>query len=525
MDGKPLGERNPKWLQDDYVKFLRFAQARIDRAGEGIVAFVTSHSYLDNPTFRGMRQSLLATFDELYLLDLHGNGKKKERTPEGLADAGVFAEVRQGAAVAILVKRPGLTKKVRRGDLWGSRSAKLQWLGGHDVETTPWTEIAPAGPAFLFAPRDAGLEVEYRQGVPLPEIFPVHTVGIVTGRDAFAIDTDPVALERRVGLLRSETVKDELFQGGDWRLVDTRTWRLAEARRRLRHDERWQRRLHRILFRPFDWRTVFYADYVVERPRKKVMQHLLADGNLGLVVPRQSKEEPGALVADTLIAHKTVSAFDINSVFPLYLHADPEAPRLDGAGRAANLAPPFLARLSGLLEEEPSAELVLQYVYAVLYSPPYRRRYADLLRADFPRIPLPPGRGAFLELAGLGAVLIDLHLLRADRLAASAVRFEGSGNGRLDGRREHRGEGSEGRLIVNAEGQAFSRVSREVWEYRIGGYQVLDRWLAGRAGRTLRWEEIEEFRRTAAALAWTIELQRRCGLLSGRAFQGSWGQA
>ena len=115
VDGKPLGEKNPKWLQDDYVKFLRFAQARIDRAGEGIVAFVTSHSYLDNPTFRGMRQSLLATFDELYLLDLHGNGKKKERTPEGLADANVFADVRQGAAVAILVKRPGLPKRVAAG--------------------------------------------------------------------------------------------------------------------------------------------------------------------------------------------------------------------------------------------------------------------------------------------------------------------------------------------------------------------------------------------------------------------------
>jgi hypothetical protein len=539
VDGKPLEEKNPKWLQDDYVKFLRFAQARIDRAGEGIVAFVTSHSYLDNPTFRGMRQSLLATFDEIYLLDLHGNGKKKERTPEGLADANVFADVRQGAAVAILVKRPGLTrpgstkpgstKKVLRADLWGSRSAKLQWLGDHDVETTGWREIAPAGPAFLFTPRDAALEREYDEGVPLPEIFPVHTVGIVTGRDAFAIDTDPAALERRVGLLRSQTVPDELFRGGDWKLADTRTWRLEEARRRARNDGEWWRRLRRILFRPFDWRTVFYADYVVERPRQRVMRHLLAaaasGNNLGLIVPRQSKEEPGALVADTLIAHKTVSAFDINSVFPLYLHTDPEAPRLDGAGRAANLAPAYLARLAGILGEEPAAELVLQYVYAILYSPPYRRRYADLLRADFPRIPLPPERGAFLELAGLGAVLIDLHLLRSDRLAASAVRFEGTGSGRLDGRREHRGEGVEGRLIVNAEGQAFSGVGRDVWEYRIGGYQVLDRWLAGRAGRALRWEEIEELRKIAAALAWTIEAQRRCGLLSGRAFQGSWGQA
>jgi hypothetical protein len=340
-------------------------------------------------------------------------------------------------------------------------------------------------------------------------------VGIVTGRDAFAIDTDPAALERRVGSLRSETVLDDALRNG-WGLRDTGSWRLAEARRRARNDPRWRERFRRILFRPFDWRMVFYAGYVVERPREKVMRHLLAPGNLGLVVPRQHKEEElGALVTDTLIAHKTVSAFDINSVFPLYL--DP-GDRLDGAGPIPNAGPGFqdFARPLG---EEPSPELVLQYVYAVLYSLPYRRRYADLLRADFPRIPLPPDRGAFLEMAGIGAVLIDLHLLRSDRLGSSPVRFEGPGRGRLD-RREYR----DGRLTVNAEGQAFEGIAPEVWEYRIGGYPVLDRWLAGREGRSLRWEEIEEFRRIAAALRWTIEAQRRLGLLSGVAFQGSWGQ-
>ncbi|HEY0512557.1 MAG TPA: type ISP restriction/modification enzyme [Thermoanaerobaculia bacterium] len=517
LHGEPLGEKNPKWLQDDYVKFLRFAQRKIDQAGEGIVAFVTSHSYLDNPTFRGMRRSLLAAFDEIHLLDLHGNGKKKERSPDGAADAGVFPDVRQGAAVAILVKRPGLPQRVRRADLWGSRSAKLQWLGENDVESTVWTEIEPAGPAFLFAPRDAVLEAEYRRGVPLPEIFPVHSVGIVTGRDAFAIDTDRAALERRVGSLRSETVLEDSFRHS-WGLRDTGSWRLAEARRKARADPVWKGKLRRILFRPFDWRTVFYAAYVIERPREAVMRHLLAGDNLGLVVPRQHKEEPGALVTDTIIAHKTVSAFDINTVFPLYLH--PEG-RLHGAAPGANVDPGFLRGLGDILGEEPSPELVLQYVYAVLYSPPYRRRYDGLLRAGFPRIPWPPDRGAFLEMAGLGAVLIDLHLLRSDRLMRPGVRFEGLGNGVLAGRREHR----DGRVIVNAEGQAFEGIGAEVWEYRIGGYQVLDRWLAGRAGRTLRWEEIEEFQRIAAALRWTIEVQRRCGLLSGRAFQGSWGQA
>jgi len=528
VGGQALGDRNPKWLQDDYVKFLRFAQRKIDQAGEGIVALVTSHGYLDGSTFRGMRGSLLATFDEILLLDLHGNGKRKERAPDGSADANVFPEVRQGAAVAILVKRPGLPKRVSRADLWGSRSAKLRWLAENDVESTAWTPVEPRGPHFLFAPRDAALEAEYRRGTPLPEIFPEHSVGIVTGRDAFAIATDRGELERRAGQFRSELTLEATLRNA-WGLRDGGSWRLEEARRRARNDPQWAERIRPLLFRPFDRRWILYADYVVERPREKGMRHLLAGGdvrvpvgNLGLAVPRQHKEEPGALVTDLPIAHKVVSAFDINSVFPLYLL--PPADRLDGAGPAPNLGSGFFGDLTGRLGEEPSPELILQYVYAVLYSPPYRRRYADLLRSDFPRVPLPPDRGAFLEMAGLGAVLIDLHLLRAERLAASRVRFEGPGRGRLDGRREYQVGGRDGRLIVNAEGQAFEGISPEVWEYRIGGYQVLDRWLAGRAGGTLRLEEIEDFRKTAAALRWTIGIQRRLGLLSGVAFQGSWGQ-
>lgn len=505
-----------KWLQNDYLKFLRFAQAKVDEAGEGIVAMVTDHGYLDNPTFRGVRRSLLQTFDEFYLLDLHGNGKKKERAPDGTKDANVFADVWQGAAVAILVKRPGLTKRVLRADLWGSRAAKLRWLEEHDVETTAWTEIAPEGPAFLFAPRDAALEREYGRGVRLPEIFPVHSVGIVTGRNVFALDTDPAELERRVGRLRSETVQDEVVRH-EWGAVDKGRCRLEEARKKIRADPGWRTRFRRILFQPFDWRTIFYEGYVLERPRKEVMSHLLPPGSLGLVAPRQHKEEPGALVADTLVAHKAVSAFDINSIFPLYLCSEGG---LYGAERKPNLDRVFLRQMADRLGEEPSPELTLQYVYAVLYSLPYRRRYAGLLRADFPRIPLPPDRGAFLELAGLGAILISLHLLDSDHLDRPRVRFEGEGPGRPDGHRGFR----DGRLVVNAEGQAFEGISREVWEYRIGGYQVLDRWLAGRAGRALHRQEFEEFGRIAEALRWTIEYQRRIGLLWGAAFQGSWGQ-
>ena len=492
IDGRPLKEKNPKWLQDDYVKFLRFAQRKIDQADEGIVAFVTNHSYLDNLTFRAMRRSLLGTFDEIYLLDLHGNSKKKELAPDGSPDANVFEGIRQGVAVAFLVKKPGLRKRVVRADLRDNRSAKLEWLAGHDVESTDWREIAPTGPAFLFAPSDTALEEEYRQGEPLTEIFLDHSVGIVTGRDAFVIDTDRGELERRIARWRRFPLFGEP-------LTD-----LPELLEKARSDEQWQAKLLRILYRPLDWRTVYYSEFLIERPRKKMMHHLLVGPNLGLVVPRQCKEEPGALVTDRIIAHKTVSAYDINTLFPLYLY--PEKGRLDGSERKANLAPSFLDLMAARVGEEPSPELVLQYIYAVLYSPAYRRRYADLLRADFPRIPLPRNRGAFLELAGLGAVLIDLHLLRSDRLDRPRVRFEGTGSGKLT-KREYRS--SERRVVINKEGQSFDGIDPEIWDYRIGGYQVLDHWLAARAKRALRLEEIEEFRRIAAAVGETIRVQRR----------------
>jgi type ISP restriction-modification system protein/N-6 DNA methylase len=503
LDGEPLGEKNPKWLQDDYVKFLRFAQRKIDEAGEGIVAFVTNHSYLDNPTFRGMRQSLRGTFDEIYLLDLHGNSKKREQAPGGSPDDNVFEGIRQGAAVAFFVKKPGLPQRVLRADLTGSRDAKLGWLAGHDVETTGWTEIEAGGPVFLFAPRDAALEEEYRQGVQLTEIFLEGSVGIVTGRDGFAIDTDPAALRRRIRSLRGSSRKEDVAEAPK----ETPTWKLDDAMSEARADEDWEERVLPILCRPFDWREIFYADYVVERPRERVMRHMLVEKrkNVGLIVPRQCKEEPGALVTDVLIAHKAVSAYDINTLFPLYVY--PREGRLDRPPRAANLAPGCLRLFGRRLGQQPSPEVLLQYVYAVLYSPAYRRRYADLLRADFPRIPLPCDKGFFLELAGFGAVLIDLHLLRRDTLDRPVVRFEGEGSGKVAARRTY--HQAERRIVINGEGQRFEGIPPEVWGYRIGGYQVLDRWLAARAKRALRLEEIEELRRIAAALRETIAVQRR----------------
>lgn len=501
VDGRPLGERNPKWLRDDYVKFLRFAQLRIEEAGEGVVGLVINHGYLDNSTFRGLRRSLMNSFEEIHLLDLHGNRRKRETSPDGGIDENVF-DIEQGVSILLAVKKPGLPRRQVRADLWGNRAKKLRWLAARDVETTPWTELAPRAPAYLFVQRDARLEELYVRGIPLPEIFLERSVGVLTARDAFVMDFDFGPLRDRIRLLRSGLLPGELVPVEYPR--DTRSWKLSEAIRRAAADREWEGRFTEILYRPFDLRHVFYADYLVERTRERIMRHLLGGANLALIVPRQSKDGAGALVTDRIVAHKAVSAYDINHVFPLYL-----LPEGIFAGRVPNIASEVLRFLERSLGESPSPEAVLHYVYAVLYSHGYRDRYAPFLATDFPRIPFPHDRRVFEAMAGFGRELVDLHL--PGRPLRPTVRFVGEGSGRL-GRSKKVLRGyreDERRVYVNEHGLCFEGIPSHVWEYRIGGYQVLDRWLQDRAGRTLTMEEIRGFCRTATALRRTVEAQRR----------------
>lgn len=500
VDGEALGERNPKWLRDDYVKFLRFAQWKIDQNGEGVVGFVTNHGWLDGATFRGMRRSLLRTFNEIYVLDLHGNRRRRERHLDNGPDENVFG-IEQGVAIVLLVKKPGLPRRVLRADLRGNRRYKFRWLSGNDVKSVDWTEAEPRKPAWFFVRGDAGVEEEYQRGVPLPGIFRVFSAGVITGRDALVTDVDGDRLRERVRGLRRELLLREAGES-----PGLAAWKLSpEKLRRAREDEDWQGRFIRFLFRPFDRRHLFAADYVLERAREAVMRHLRSGENLALIVPRQHKEEPGALVTDIPAGHKTVSAHDVNYVFPLWL--EPEG-GLAGE-RTPNLTPDIERLLGGLWGEVPAPEEILAYVYAVLYAPSYRERYAELLRQDFPRIRFPPGREMFDRLAALGSELIDLHLLRDPRLAASPVRFLGEDRPLAQGRGSRIFQPREGRVLLDGEGLCFEGIEVPVWEYRIGGHQVLDRWLSGRAGRRLGLEEIETFRKIVVALERTRAVERR----------------
>jgi len=325
VDGKPLGEKNPKWLQDDYVKFIRFAQWKIDQAGEGLLGFITNHGYLDNPTFRGMRQSLMKSFDEIYILDLHGNSLKKEKCPDGSKDVNVF-DIQQGVAVGLFVKNRGKKKKgiVRHAELWGLREKKYDWLLSNDLKTTPWREIRPKSGFYLFIPRDEALSESYDRFPKITEIFPLNGAGMTTARDHFVMDKDKNTLLNRIRLFKNSSYSDDELHAF-FQIRRKKGWSIRKAWNSLQaiSDSDLPNYIVPVLYRPFDIKWIFYHDAIVWRTVKRVMFNLMYE-NMGLIAPRQFKEEPGSFVTQNIMCHKTVSAYDINYLFPLYLYPSTE---------------------------------------------------------------------------------------------------------------------------------------------------------------------------------------------------------
>lgn len=515
VDGKPLNEKNPKWLQDDYVKFIRFAQWRIDTTGYGILGFITNHGYLDNPTFRGMRQALMQDFDEIYVLDLHGNAKKKEKSPDGSPDKNVF-DIQQGVAISILVKYRKQYKKpakVFHAELWGDRNGKYAWLEEQDVKTTNWEELKPCSPFYLFIPQDIRLRDEYEQYWKVTEMMPVNVLGFQTHRDSFVIAFEKQTIEERILEMRDPEISDdEIMEKYDLRLSNS--WQLDKARKTLQQIDNLDKNIISCLYRPFDSRYCFFSKIVMDRPRQQLQNHVAGKENMVINLARIVKLSEWRHILVTSIP-STAICMDINGsyAFPLYLYPTEKDEFLNGNAklkRKPNLAPNFVKDIETRLKlkfiDDGTGDFttsigpqdIFHYMYAVFHSPTYRQRYAEFLKIDFPRLPLTSDKMLFQQLTKLGRQLVKIHLMEADIDIESGYPVEGDN---LVDKVRYQDE----KVYINKT-QYFDNVKKSLWQFHIGGYQVCHKWLKDRNGRKLGYDDCNHYLYILAALEQTIDL-------------------
>lgn len=547
VDGQPLGEKNPKWLNDLYVRFTRLSQHLIERTGLGVHGFITNHSYIDNPTFRGMRWALLSAFDAVSVLDLHGNLKKKETAPGGGKDENVF-DIEQGVAIGLFVKATAgdpseasrvADAEVRHANLWGARADKYGRLLAGNVARTGWGVVDPRPSFFLLMSFEGDGAAEYGGWTSVTEILPVNSVGIVTARDALTVRWTKQEIW---GVVREMTEGDEEDVRTRYRLRDAQDWKVAWAQADLRRSGPSSGKVTPMLYRPFDTRYTYYTGEsrgFLCRPRAEVMGHMLEDENLGLMACRQSISArwrhvlaTRSITDDSMVSNRTRER---GYLFPLYLYPGvgrsgvlPITPWPSGRhGRRPNVDPAFVEQLAGAtalrfvsegvgdLNSTFGPEDVLSFMYAVFHSPEYRARYEAHLKLDFPRVPLPGSARLFRKLVTAGRDLLSWHLMESSDLDQPVTDYAGPGNPLV----AHVGWSNgtvwldaaktstlERHRAVRPGRYGFHGVPEHVWDFHIGGHQVCHKWLKDRQGRTLSREDIEHYQKIIVALNETIRV-------------------
>ena len=485
-----LQERNPKWINDDYVKFLRYGQHYIEKNGQGILAFINPHGFLDNPTFRGMRWNLLKTYDKIYTIDLHGNSKKKETAPDGSADVNVF-DIMQGVSINIFVKT-GKKKvnelgKVFHFDLFGKRELKYNILNENSIKSIQFKEIQNILPNYYFIDKDFEEQKIYDNGFKLNEIFNSNNVGIVTSKDAILINEFKNKLLENV---------EEYYQ------IETDDKKIIP-----------------ISYRPFDNKFIYYDVKLIERAREKSMFHLISGNNIGLVVARQCVGNWQYIFISKLIGEfnltGTAGRFGSGNYFPLYLYPENNGQQtIDQTNeRTPNLNLEIVNHISEKLgltftnEKENTKGTyapidVLDYIYGVLHSPTYREKYKEFLKIDFPRVPYPKDQDTFWKLVKLGGEIRQIHLLESPVVDKPISKYPITGTNVVGKVRYEAGK-----VFIN-ETQYFEEVPEVAWNFYIGGYQPAQKWLKDRKDRELQFDDIRHYLKIIVALTETDRLMK-----------------
>ena len=482
-----LKERNPKWLNDDYVKFIRYAQQFIERRGEGIVAYINPHGYLDNPTFRGMRWNLLKTFDEIYVVNLHGNAKKKEFAPDGGKDENVF-NIMQGVSINIFVKKHGDNQSicdkmrneklaaVRYYDVYGKRRDKFDWLDSISFGSIGWKMVNPIAPMHFLVPRDSKGCEEYNMGWKVDELFETQSMGVTTGCDSVLVSTS--VEELLASVFKKFGVVDET-------------------------------KILRYCYRPFDEQTIYYDPLLMARPREKFVRNFRGDLNFGLCLIKicSRDDDCPVFVTDKITDKTLLSSKDNANIFPLYLYEE----NFGKVEKRPNFNAEVYDKIAAAVKRKPSPEEVFDYVYAVLHTPEYRCKYREFLKVDFPRIPYPKGAAVFDKLVAFGGILRHAHLLKDkhsqfEKVAAFAV----EGENVVEGVR-HEDE----RVYINAT-QYFDKVPEDIFSFYIGGYQPAQKWLKDRKGRVLTNDDCDHYQSIILALIKTRDVMAELSKFSSK---------
>jgi hypothetical protein len=546
VDGAPLGDRNPKWLNDDYVKFIRYAESRLEWSGVGLFGYITNHAFLDNSTFRGMRQHLIDGASLLHLMDLHGNNRKKEKAPDGTKDENVF-DIEQGVAVTILTRKGDGNCAVFKGDIYGPRDGeggKLVQLAANSISTISGNVIKPASPNYFLVELDSSLEAEFEKFVSVTQIYIDRTIGIFTANDNLFVAMGKTDLQQKHSISSIELIKENI---------------------------------QKYKYRPFDIRLINYDMSLIQRAREKKMLNLLSP-NIALVTGNAGGSV-GSPVWDFCFSSNYIG--DLNLFrrggayfFPLKLLPDGEVETdihpnfssefLNAMKDATCLAfQPLVMRqqivdvpsdqqtLEGIKAPLPSQQGLMEetlhergdltntfgcrdvfdYIYAILHSPTYRARYAEFLKSQFPRIPIPASNDLFASLVPIGMELMQLHLLDEihPALVRPAIVFRGQGNNRLATKRVI--QWANGKMHINPD-QWFEDVPVESVEFSIGGYQPIKKWLHDRAekggqnavpGHILSEADIMHYRRMASAITETQHLMAKIDAVIDQ--HGGWPEA
>ena len=515
IDGKALRLAQGKWLQNDYVKFIAYAERRLAATGFGVLGFITDHSYLDGDTFPGLRHHLLTTFSNVDVLNLHGNLVRREAPPNGGADDNVF-NIMQGVAILCARRTPNAADDglatFRIADLWGARGPKLQRLHAASEGVVPivWLTDVDHDVRFLFLATSSGTDasVEFAQFDAIDAVFSPNgrpAPGFLTTHDDFAIAfTREEIADHVITLLATKSEADARDQ---FKLCTQSQWQYANAKKVLATGG-WRKQLVSCLYRPFDERWTVYDPSVLVHRRERVNAHLLEPGNVALLTTRMTKGEDFNHV---FLSDKITEVISLSSktsanafVFPLFLR-DP-----DGLVKRdqPNIDRQVVGAYTEIAGKAATPMGMFQYWYAVLSSPSYRRRYNDLLIREFPRVPRPASAEVFKALGEHGKRLVELHLLKASpKSLGPNDGIQGKGDG-VVAPGMPKFDAKEGKLWINTK-QWFAGVSAAVWGFKIGSYEVCKKWLSVRRGRALSSDESRRFALVLNALRETIEEQSK----------------